>query len=290
VNVPSSMRPACSPLCMTDPRSCPACRAASMPHAVSQLETRQSTRLGGRPCRRTPGRHCLQHGGGDAAPACTCRAASLPATPRRVTDPDERHLTTFGLLQVSHERARPAIRPPKESFGRPGPRRDLALLVRAGATGLGLGEHARLVGELEALVAENPLRERLRAQLMLALYRSGRHADALAVFRDARARLDGELALEPSRELRTLKQAILTHVPPLAAPVDSNVSSWRRRRRRSGAGTTSGRPDRTQAHAVADAHRAGRCRQDPAGGRVRARRGRPFRLVGVDGARSGSRP
>ena len=52
---------------------------------------------------------------------------------------------------------------------------------------LELGEHARLVGELEALVAEFPLRERLRGVQMLALYRSGRHADALAAYRAARA-------------------------------------------------------------------------------------------------------
>ena len=83
---------------------------------------------------------------------------------------------------------------------------------------LALGEHARLVCDFEALVAEHPLRERLCAQLMLALYRSGRHADALAVFRDMRARLDGELGLEPGPELRALEQAILTHDPSLAAP------------------------------------------------------------------------
>ena len=53
---------------------------------------------------------------------------------------------------------------------------------------LGLGRHAALVGELEGLVREHPLRERLRAQLMLALYRDGRQADALEVYRDARAR------------------------------------------------------------------------------------------------------
>jgi predicted ATPase/DNA-binding SARP family transcriptional activator len=83
---------------------------------------------------------------------------------------------------------------------------------------LALGEHARLVGELEALTAEHPLRERLRGQQMLALYRTGRHAEALAVYRDARARLDDELGLEPGPELRALEQAILVHDPSLAAP------------------------------------------------------------------------
>ncbi len=86
---------------------------------------------------------------------------------------------------------------------------------------LALGEHARLVGELERLVTEHPLRERLRAAQMVALYRSGRHAEALAAFQAARAMLDTELGLEPGPELRRLEQQILTHDPalvPAAAP------------------------------------------------------------------------
>jgi DNA-binding SARP family transcriptional activator len=66
-----------------------------------------------------------------------------------------------------------------------------------------------VVGELEALIAEHPLRERLRGQLMLALYRSGRQADALAAYQDARRALVDELGIEPGRELRELEQAIL---------------------------------------------------------------------------------
>jgi DNA-binding SARP family transcriptional activator len=80
---------------------------------------------------------------------------------------------------------------------------------------LALGRHAELVGELEALVAEHPHRERLRAQLMLALYRCDRQADALAAFRDARTALD-ELGLEPSARLRALEQEILTQHAALA--------------------------------------------------------------------------
>jgi predicted ATPase/DNA-binding SARP family transcriptional activator len=82
---------------------------------------------------------------------------------------------------------------------------------------LALGEHARLVGELETLVAEHPHRERLRAQQMLALYRSGRHADALAAYRAARETLDAELGLEPGPDLRRLEQQILMHDPALVA-------------------------------------------------------------------------
>lgn len=80
---------------------------------------------------------------------------------------------------------------------------------------LALGRHAGLVGELEALVTEHPLRERLRAQLMLALYRSGRQAEALAAYQDARLALVEELGIEPSRTLQDVEQAILRHDPAL---------------------------------------------------------------------------
>ena len=74
---------------------------------------------------------------------------------------------------------------------------------------LALGRHAELVSELEALVAAQPLRERPRAQLMLALYRSGRQADALAAYRTARETLVEELGIDPGPELRELEAAIL---------------------------------------------------------------------------------
>ena len=74
---------------------------------------------------------------------------------------------------------------------------------------LALGRHAALVTELESLVAEHPYRERLRAQLMLALYRSGRQADALDAYQAGRRVLQDELGLEPGKELRDLEAAIL---------------------------------------------------------------------------------
>jgi DNA-binding SARP family transcriptional activator len=80
---------------------------------------------------------------------------------------------------------------------------------------LAAGRHAGLVGELEALVAEHPLRERLWGHLMLALYRSSRQAEALEAYRGARRVLADELGLEPSAELRRLEQAILQHDPSL---------------------------------------------------------------------------
>jgi DNA-binding SARP family transcriptional activator len=80
---------------------------------------------------------------------------------------------------------------------------------------LALGGHAELVGEVEALVREHPLRERLREQLMLALYRSGRQAEALTVYQDARRALVEELGIEPGRSLRELHQTILRQDPAL---------------------------------------------------------------------------
>jgi DNA-binding SARP family transcriptional activator len=74
---------------------------------------------------------------------------------------------------------------------------------------LALGGHSAVVSELERLVAEYPLRERLRSQLMLALYRCGRQAEALDVYQEARHVLVDELGIEPARQLRELHQAIL---------------------------------------------------------------------------------
>jgi DNA-binding beta-propeller fold protein YncE len=84
---------------------------------------------------------------------------------------------------------------------------------------LALGRHAELVPELESLVRKHPLRERLRGQLMLALYRCGRQADALEVYRSGRRLLDEELGLEPDDELQRLERAILNHDPSLESPV-----------------------------------------------------------------------
>lgn len=97
---------------------------------------------------------------------------------------------------------------------------------------LARGAHASLIGELEALAKEHPLRERLRWQLMLALYRSARQADALEAYSSARRDLSEELGLEPSEELRRLQQAILDHDPGL------DLASQP-------AAETNGRPDRS---------------------------------------------
>ena len=83
---------------------------------------------------------------------------------------------------------------------------------------LALGHDADLVGELEGLLAQNPLRERLRGQLMLALYRSGRQAEALELYQQTRRVLRDELGLEPSPDLHELEQAILRQDPTLGTP------------------------------------------------------------------------
>jgi DNA-binding SARP family transcriptional activator len=88
---------------------------------------------------------------------------------------------------------------------------------------LTLGRHRRLVAELEALAAEHPLRERLHAQLMLALYRSERQADALETYRRARSALVEQIGVEPGPELRNLHEAILRQDPALEAPAPTEL-------------------------------------------------------------------
>jgi predicted ATPase/DNA-binding SARP family transcriptional activator len=94
----------------------------------------------------------------------------------------------------------------------------LAALELRIAADLELGRHDSLVGELEAQVSEHPFRERLRAQLIVALYRCGRQADALAAFKEARRSLVEELGVDPGPELQELERAILRHDPQVAAP------------------------------------------------------------------------
>ena len=81
---------------------------------------------------------------------------------------------------------------------------------------LALGAQSELVGELESLVREHPLRERLRGQLMLALYRAGRQAEALEVYQRARMHLAEELGLEPSPALKAIQAQILSQDPALS--------------------------------------------------------------------------
>lgn len=133
---------------------------------------------------------------GDAADAATTLAAAL-ALWRGDVLPD---------VQLSDEAARRVARLEEQRLVATGGSIDARLV---------LGESSSLVPELERLVATHPLREELRAQLMLALYRSGRQADALAAYQEARATLVEQLGIEPSALLRELESSILRHDPEL---------------------------------------------------------------------------
>jgi LuxR family transcriptional regulator, maltose regulon positive regulatory protein len=102
----------------------------------------------------------------------------------------------------------------------------VAIECRAGAD-LGLGRHGELAAELEALGREYPLRERLRELLILALYRSGRQADALRAYAEIRDRLAGELGIDPGPALRDLQVRILAQDPSLApaSPAPAQVAA-----------------------------------------------------------------
>jgi DNA-binding SARP family transcriptional activator len=101
----------------------------------------------------------------------------------------------------------------------------LAVIEERVAAELELGRYAPAVMELEGLVREHPLRERLREQLMVALYRSGRQADALAVYQDARHAMVDELGLEPGRALQQLHAAILRQDRSLDRPPTVSASA-----------------------------------------------------------------
>ena len=150
---------------------------------------------------------------------------------------DGRRALAVGDPEVAAERLREGLElwrgPPLadlafESFAQPEIGRleelRLAVLEDRIEADLGCGRHAELVAEIEALVTDHPLRERLRRLLVLALYRAGRQADALEAYRAARAVLIDELGLEPTPELRRLEQAILTHDESLQAPATARTS------------------------------------------------------------------
>jgi DNA-binding SARP family transcriptional activator len=190
--------------------------------------------------------------GGEAA-----RLVSSAAGYRLRVEPDELDLSRFerlcadgrrALAAGRHERAATRLRAALGEWRGP-PLADVALEpfappevarledLRAAAVedrveaDLAMGRGAELVGELEGLVMAEPLRERLRGELMLALYRAGRQGDALDVYRDLARALDSELGVRPGPELERLQQAILAHDPALLrAPAGGEPREVERRR------------------------------------------------------------
>ena len=120
-------------------------------------------------------------------------------------------------------RGRPFADLPEEPFAqREGARLEdvrVSALERLFEAKMALARHAEVVSPLQALIAEHPYRERLHAQLMLALYRADRQADALQAYQNARRRLVEDLGIEPGAQLRELEQSVLAQDPALALPV-----------------------------------------------------------------------
>lgn len=119
---------------------------------------------------------------------------------------------------------------------------------------LACGRHHAVLGELTSLAEAEPLRERLCGQLMLALYRCGRQAEALSVFSKVRQALVEEYGLEPSASLQNLQQRILRHDRALASPTEDRTE-----------------PNAQDAPNTSDAQDAGAPRRDPAAGRTTGR-------------------
>ena len=135
---------------------------------------------------------------------------------------------------------------------------------------LACGRDRELVGELEAIVKEHPLRERFRGQLMLALYRAGRQADALDAYLAARAALVDELGIDPGSELQDLHRSILNQDPDLASavPVEPTMRLPVPPTPLIGRDEERARLMRALAEndvRLATIHETGRCREDPPG-------------------------
>src|SRR5437588_1417854 len=158
-------------------------------------------------------------------------AEDLDAGRMQVLVANARELAATGELENAAERFREALSLwrgptlaglPLESLGRDEVAQldelRVATLVDRIDCDLALGRHEQVLGELNVRVREHPLRERLRAQQMLALYRAGRQVDALAAYAEARRTLVDDLGIEPSEALQRLQQAILRHDPALETP------------------------------------------------------------------------
>src|SRR5262245_18551824 len=149
------------------------------------------------------------------------RFSQLRGEARSSSDPDRRAALLHEALEQWQDEPLPELR--NEPFAAAAigelDQLRLAAVEERVEADLALGRDAELVTELESLVAEHPYRERLRAQLMLALYRSGRQADALDAYQAGRRVLQDDLGLEPGNELRDLEAAILRQDEALSPPL-----------------------------------------------------------------------
>jgi DNA-binding SARP family transcriptional activator len=181
---------------------------ASLQNFISQLRKT----LGPQTIETSPPGYRIQLGAGQLDLA----RARLLVDEARASDPPRRARLLGEALELW--RGEPLAELAYESFAQPEIARlselRLALIEERAEAELAIGRHAELVSELEELLQEHPLRERLRAQLMLALYRSGRQADALEVYRKGREALVEGLGLEPSPLLRRLHASILRQDEP----------------------------------------------------------------------------
>lgn len=179
-------------------------RVSQLRKALGRVGERLETRLSGYLLRVEPGEFDLHR-------FCRLVEHAAGAEPRSAAETLREALALWrgpGLADLAYEPFAQA------AVGRLEELR-LAALERRIDADLALGRHADLVAELEALVAEEPLRERFRGQLLLALYRCGRQADALEAYQAMRRALVEELGLEPSPALRELQQAVLRQDPAL---------------------------------------------------------------------------
>ncbi|TQN41958.1 putative ATPase [Blastococcus colisei] len=150
------------------------------------------------------------------------RFSGLITTARSVADDDPARAGDLYREALSLWRGAPFAEFGSAPWAEPDAARltELQLAAREEVIDLGLaaGRHGDVIADLEALTAAHPLRERLHSRLMLALYRAGRQAEALAAYQRARDALAADLGLEPGAELRSLQQAILQQRPDLGAP------------------------------------------------------------------------
>jgi DNA-binding SARP family transcriptional activator len=162
------------------------------------------------------------------------RFESLVAEARRIDGPEDRSRQLASALALWRGAALADFRYDefaRAEVARLEERRLSALEDRFDAE-LALGRHTELLAELEQLVADQPLRERPRAQQMLALYRAGRQSDALHVFQEGRRILAEEIGIDPSSALQALERQILAQDPALDPPRPSEAVTPRQERKR----------------------------------------------------------